>query len=90
MSTWFLKSKTPNNKEKKKINNSIIHNLNTNSYLNIYNPFNNIKFTKDKKVKKIIYTILYFLKIKYHMKTKKFRINQHKKILKYRKFIFST
>ena len=72
MSTWFLKSKTPNNKEKKKINNSIIHNLNTNSYLNIYNPFNNIKFKKEKKKeKKLPSTWFHKTKVPYKKKKKK-------------------
>ena len=35
--------------------------------LNIYNPLNNIKFTNEKK----IYSVLDFLKVKYHTKTKK-------------------
>ena len=39
--------------------------------LNIYNPLNNIKFTKEKKVKKKIYSVLNFLKVKYNTKRKK-------------------
>ena len=38
--------------------------------LNIYNPLNNIKFIK-KKVKKKIYPLLDFLKVKYHTKRKR-------------------
>ena len=41
-------------------------------------------------MKKIIYPVLDFLKVKYHTKTKKFRINEHTKILKYGQFTFST
>ena len=36
--------------------------------LNIYNPLNNIKFTKEKKMKKKNYQVLDFLKVKYHKK----------------------
>ena len=39
--------------------------------LNIYNPLNNIKFTKEKKWKKKNYLVLDFLKVKYHKKKKK-------------------
>ena len=49
-----------------KRNHSIVYTLNT----NIYNPLNNIKFTKKKKVKKK-YLVLNFLKVKYHTKRKR-------------------
>ena len=39
--------------------------------LNIYNPINNIKFTKEKKSEKKNYPVLDFLKVKYHTKRKK-------------------
>ena len=38
--------------------------------MNIYNPLNNIKFTKEKKSEKN-YTVLDFLKVKYYTKRKK-------------------
>ena len=39
--------------------------------LNIYNPLNNIKFTKEKNSKKKKYPVLDFLKVKYHTKSKR-------------------
>ena len=36
--------------------------------LNIYNPLNNIKYTKEKKKLKKIYQVLDLLKVKYHTK----------------------
>ena len=48
----FLKVKHGTKRKKKmKINHSTIHNLDTNYYLNIYNPLSNIKFTKKIKNK---------------------------------------
>ena len=45
--------------------------------LNIYNPLNNIKFTKEKKKQwKKNYPVLYFLKVKYHVKRKRKRKNK--------------
>ena len=38
--------------------------------LNIYNPLNNIKFTKERKSGNFFYPIFDFLKIKYHTKIK--------------------
>ena len=50
------------------------------TFLNTYNPLNNIKFTKEKKSeKKKIYPVLDLSKVKYHTKIKEFRINEHKK-----------
>ena len=49
-----------------KINHSIVHTLNT----NIYNPLNNIKFTKKRKSEKKN-IVLNFLKVKYHTKRKR-------------------
>ena len=44
--------------------------------LNIYNPVNNIKFTKVKKSKKKkIHLVLDFLKVKYYKKKEKKKIN---------------
>ena len=63
-STWFLKSKVPYKKKIIKINHTRFHILNTNYYFKyFYNPHNNIKFTKEKKLKKN-YLVLYFLKKK--------------------------
>ena len=44
----FLKVKY-HTKRKRKKNHSTVHTLNTNYYLNIYNPLKNIQFTKEKK-----------------------------------------
>ena len=45
--------------------------------LNIYNLLNNIKFTKEKKIEKKNYPVFDFLnlKVKYHTKKKKKKIN---------------
>ena len=49
--------------------------------LNIYNPLNKIKFTKEKKIeKKIIYLVLNFLKVKYHTKIIIIKINKDKSL----------
>ena len=47
--------------------------------LNIYNPLNNIKFTKEKKSEKKVYLLLDFLKVKYHTKRKRKRKKEEDK-----------
>ena len=73
LSTLFLKSKVPYKKKKiKKINHSTVHNLNIITILNIYNPLNNIKFTKKKVKKKNLPNTLFLeSKVPYKKKKKK-------------------
>ena len=63
--------------KRKKKNHSTVHTLNTNYYLNIYNPLNNVQFTKEKKLKKKNLPSIFFLesKVPYKKKKKKIKIN---------------
>ena len=54
-----------------KINHSTAHTLILITISKIYNPLNKIKFTKEKKNEKTIYTVLDFSKVKYNTKRKK-------------------
>ena len=48
--------------------------------LNIYNPLNNIKFTREKKSERKNYLILDFLKVKYETKRKRKRKDKDKSL----------